>query len=326
MRSTFLTLIAVLGATTTLAEEAKPDGYFCDSYDIGIVIGFFARHGGPQTYAPFCSRIPQEWATVKHPTPHTIELMRACDCVLREYALLSSSSSSTLSTEVASATDPAMTVANIGTTLTTSSSTEATSTSATTKSPAHPTITNILSNGDFASYDYTSPQNINYWSRVGMVRLVSRSGYKGDRSRDNLAIELSTSVATSAKMRLAREATGTAGIEQYVPSFDKSSDYVLRLFYQVRSNLVADTCTMNAYLGGEHFDSTAPLPVVSTDKEEAHWYEYTATVQTTRHNGYFNLQLSCTQGGSAKVMVDSVFLAKKEKLSGHEKDAVRVFP
>ncbi|CAM1511816.1 Fc.00g093290.m01.CDS01 [Cosmosporella sp. VM-42] len=168
------------------------------------------------------------------------------------------------------------------------------------------TVTNLLFNGNFLSYYVDSPGGLYDYEITNQARQVSGQGYTGDGSQETGSCELVVDQAGVLDKRQVIGSGGTSSIQQWLDVPFGPRSLTLRLFYVVLANELASTCRLNVYFSGSLFTSTPYFDAVSPGNLE--WGILLKQAAITTRSGYLKFELSCINGGAAKLLVDQAFV------------------
>ncbi|CEI70618.1 hypothetical protein FVEN_g892 [Fusarium venenatum] len=178
-----------------------------------------------------------------------------------------------------------------------------TDTTTTTQEPAL-VARSVTRNGNFAISDPNSPSSVEGWTIKGEAIQSNGDGYKGDGSTDNGCVILTVSGVTDARRK---RATVSSSIEQVLTGLDTTVEYTVQFYYLVTGTSNTGSCQVIGRAGLQEFYSED----IYFSESSTPWEKAIGTVMADVEEAPLVFSLSCTGGGRAKILVDSVFASNE---------------
>ncbi|CAF3457291.1 unnamed protein product [Fusarium graminearum] len=183
-----------------------------------------------------------------------------------------------------------------------SSITESTSTTTPTNNAALPKVRNIAVNGNMAEVDPSDPLNVPDWDVINDAKIVGGQGREEPGSTERGACAMSAK-----NTKLERRAVGSGvSMSQTMGDLEIGTTYTVRFYYRVVISQGVTDCQLSAKFGNSLLteDSISSSDVSNT------WTEVLKTAGAEESSAALNIQMEC-QGGSATILLDSVFVSNK---------------
>ncbi|RBA21823.1 hypothetical protein FPRO05_00170 [Fusarium proliferatum] len=164
--------------------------------------------------------------------------------------------------------------------------------------PVDSIITNTCTGGGLTSLD---PFVID-----GDVTLNTNDGYNpGGGSSEKSCAALSAQSAGTRKRQTLGE---IASLKQLLTGLNVRTQYTVQFFYLVFTPPQATTsCVLEAFIGSQKFFTTG----IFSNGASFSYNEVLVSTSAPASQGFLNIQTTCSGGGSAMVLVDSIFISNQ---------------
>jgi len=164
--------------------------------------------------------------------------------------------------------------------------------------PVDSIITNTCTGGGLTSLDP--------FVTDGKVTLNTNDGYNpGGGSSDKSCAELS---AQSTGTRKRQTLGDIAALKQLLTGLNVRTQYTVQFFYLVFTPPQATTsCVLEAFIGSQKFFTTG----IFSNGASVSYNEVLVSTSAPATQGFLNIQTTCSAGGSAVVLVDSIFISNQ---------------
>lgn len=183
-----------------------------------------------------------------------------------------------------------------------SSITESTSTTTPTNNAALPKVRNIAVNGNMAEVDPSDLLNVPDWDVINDAKIVGGQGREEPGSTERGACAMSAK-----NTKLERRAVGSGvSMSQTMSDLEIGTTYTVRFYYRVVISQGVTDCELSAKFGNSLLTEDS---ISSSDVSDT-WTEVLKTAGAEESSAALNIQMEC-QGGSATILLDSVFVSNK---------------
>ncbi|KAJ4099186.1 hypothetical protein NW756_003804 [Fusarium oxysporum] len=164
--------------------------------------------------------------------------------------------------------------------------------------PVDSIITNTCTGGGLTSLDP--------FVTDGDVTLNTNDGYNpGGGSSDKSCAALS---AQSSGTRKRQTLGDIAALKQLLTGLNVRTQYTVQFFYLVFTPPQATTsCVLEAFIGSQKFFTTG----IFSNGASVSYNEVLVSTSAPATQGFLNIQTTCSAGGSATVLVDSIFISNQ---------------
>ncbi|KAM0081786.1 hypothetical protein ACKRZS_006054 [Fusarium odoratissimum] len=165
--------------------------------------------------------------------------------------------------------------------------------------PVDSIITNTCTGGGLTSLDP--------FVTDGHVTLNTNDGYNpGGGSSDKSCAALSAQASPGGRKR---QALGDiAALKQLLTGLNVRTQYTVQFFYLVFTPPQATTsCVLEAFIGSQKFFTTG----IFSNGASVSYNQVLVSTSAPATQGFLNIQTTCSAGGSAMVLVDSIFISNQ---------------
>ncbi|KAF5717245.1 translation initiation factor IF-2 [Fusarium mundagurra] len=164
--------------------------------------------------------------------------------------------------------------------------------------PVYSIITNTCTGGGLTSLDP--------FVTTGDVTLNTNEGYNpGGGSSDKSCASLS---ARSSGTRKRQTLGDIAALKQLLTGLNVRTQYTVQFFYLVFTPPQATTsCVLEAFIGSQKFFTTG----IFSNGASVSYNQVLVSTSAPSSQGFLNIQTTCSGGGSAVVLVDSIFISNQ---------------
>ncbi|KAF4499902.1 Translation initiation factor IF-2 [Fusarium agapanthi] len=166
-------------------------------------------------------------------------------------------------------------------------------------SPADSIITNTCTGGGVTSLDP--------FVTDGDVTLNTNEGYNpGGGSPDKSCASLSAQSSPGGRKR--QTLGDIAALKQLLTGLNVRTQYTVQFFYLVFTPPQATTsCVLEAFIGSQKFFTTG----IFSHGASVSYNQVLVSTAAPATQGFLNIQTTCSAGGSAVVLVDSIFISNQ---------------
>ncbi|RGP70930.1 hypothetical protein FSPOR_3617 [Fusarium sporotrichioides] len=183
-----------------------------------------------------------------------------------------------------------------------SSTTESTGTTKPTDDGILTQVRNLAVNGNMAEIDPSDPLNVPDWDVINDAKIVGGQGREEPGSTERGACAMS-----AANTRLEKRAVGSGvSISQTMSDLEIGTTYTIRFYYRVVISQGVTDCQLSAQFG----DSLLTEDSISSNDISDTWMEVLKTADAEGNSAALRIEMQC-QGGSATILLDSVFISNK---------------
>ncbi|VUC33728.1 unnamed protein product [Clonostachys rosea] len=212
-------------------------------------------------------------------------------------------SESSMNTGFATSTTPAIT------SIPASDPAGTSTTPSTTSTPSGPVVTNAVQNGNLA-------RNTDGYTTDGDVTHDSTDGYTGESTSETGCAKLrvtgsGTSSQAPARRNYKRQAAASnlVSISQTLTGLNVNTDYTLRFYYSiVTGSTTQNDCRLLAFFDDQALWSAF---IMQPDTSPTAYIQVTKQGRPSQANPVLRFSLRCDIGGSASVLIDSIFLSNQ---------------
>ncbi|CAG7565319.1 unnamed protein product [Fusarium equiseti] len=184
------------------------------------------------------------------------------------------------------------------------STTESTSTSTPTSDGTLPKVRNIAVNGNMAEIDEEDPLIVPDWDILNDAKIVGGVGREEPGNTERGACAMS---AANVDVNLLKRDVGSGvSMSQTMSDLEVGTTYTIRFYYRLVLAQGVTDCQLTAGFGNSLIYNIA---IASLDVSEA-WTEVLKTADATESSAALKIQMEC-RGGSATILLDSVFVSNK---------------
>ncbi|KAF4953194.1 hypothetical protein FGADI_6169 [Fusarium gaditjirri] len=165
--------------------------------------------------------------------------------------------------------------------------------------PVDSIITNTCTGGGLTSLDP--------FVTTGDVTLNTNDGYNpGGGSSDRSCAALSAQASPGGRKR--QTLGDIAALKQLLTGLNVRTQYTIQFFYLVFTPPRATTsCVLEAFIGSQKFFTTG----IFSNGASVSYNEVLVSTSAPATQGFLNIQTTCSAGGSAMVLVDSIFISNQ---------------
>ncbi|KAI7759755.1 hypothetical protein LZL87_009078 [Fusarium oxysporum] len=165
--------------------------------------------------------------------------------------------------------------------------------------PVDSIITNTCTGGGLTSLDP--------FVTDGDVTLNTNDGYNpGGGSSDKSCAALSAQASPGGRKR--QTLGDIAALKQLLTGLNVRTQYTVQFFYLVFTPPQATTsCVLEAFIGSQKFFTTG----IFSNGASVSYNEVLVSTSAPATQGFLNIQTTCSAGGSATVLVDSIFISNQ---------------
>ncbi|KAF5968615.1 hypothetical protein FBULB1_10645 [Fusarium bulbicola] len=165
--------------------------------------------------------------------------------------------------------------------------------------PADSIITNTCTGGGLTSLDP--------FVTDGDVTLDTNEGYNpGGGSSEKSCASLSAQASPGGRKR--QTLGDIAALKQLLTGLDVRTQYTIQFFYLVFTPPQATTsCVLEALIGSQKFFTTG----IFANGASVSYNQVLVSTSAPATQGFLNIQTTCSAGGSAVVLVDSIFISNQ---------------
>ncbi|KAF5544149.1 translation initiation factor IF-2 [Fusarium phyllophilum] len=165
--------------------------------------------------------------------------------------------------------------------------------------PVDSIITNTCTGGGLTSLDP--------FVTDGDVTLNTNEGYNpGGGSSDKSCASLSAQASPGGRKR--QNLGDIAALKQLLTGLNVQTQYTVQFFYLVFTPPQATTsCVLEAFIGSQKFFTTG----IFSNGASVSYNEVLVSTSAPSTQGFLNIQTTCSGGGSAVVLVDSIFISNQ---------------
>ncbi|KAF5243579.1 hypothetical protein FANTH_8158 [Fusarium anthophilum] len=165
--------------------------------------------------------------------------------------------------------------------------------------PSNSIITNTCTGGGLTSLDP--------FVTDGDVTLNTNEGYNpGGGSSDKSCASLSAQASPGGRKR--QTLGDIAALKQLLTGLNVRTQYTIQFFYLVFTPPQATTsCVLEAFIGSQRFFTTG----IFSNGASVSYNQVLVSTSAPSTQGFLNIQTTCSAGGSAVVLVDSIFISNQ---------------
>ncbi|RGP62593.1 hypothetical protein FSPOR_9172 [Fusarium sporotrichioides] len=186
---------------------------------------------------------------------------------------------------------------------TTDSTSTRTETTTTTEEPAL-VARSVTRNGRFAMSDPNSADSVEGWETEGNAIQSYERCYRDDGSTDNGCVTFTVSRQTETRRK---RATVSASISQDLTGLDPLVTHTIQFYYLVTGTSSTGSCKVTGRAGFQSFYTGE----IVFSEPSVPWERAVGTVTADVTEAPLTISLSCTGGGEARIIVDSVFASNE---------------
>ncbi|KAL4731898.1 hypothetical protein ACLX1H_000893 [Fusarium chlamydosporum] len=181
-------------------------------------------------------------------------------------------------------------------------STESISTSTPTNDGKLPQVRNLAINGNMAEIDPSNPHIVPDWDVINDAKIVGGQGREEPGSTERGACAMS-----AANLGLEKRAVGSGvSMSQTMNDLEVGTTYTIRFYYRVVMSQGVTNCQLSAHFGNSLLTEDS---ITGSDVTDA-WTEVLKTADAQETSTALKIEMQC-QGGSATILLDSVFASNK---------------
>ncbi|RGP77040.1 hypothetical protein FLONG3_4869 [Fusarium longipes] len=165
-----------------------------------------------------------------------------------------------------------------------------------------PQVRNLAANGNMAEIDPSDPLKVPDWDVINDAKIVGGQGREEPGRTERGACAMS-----AANVRLEKRAVGSGvSISQTMNDLDVGTTYTTRFYYRVVISEGVTDCQLSAHFGNSLLTENS----ISNGDISDTWTEVLTTADAEESSASLKIQMEC-QGGSATILLDSVFISNK---------------